>query len=219
MVSDLKESLITLSPEIEQKEKETQVMVVDLEKQQTLAAVEEKTTAADEAEAQKMFNKVAGIKKDCEDQLAIAMPIYREAIGALDTLNKNDITEMKAYAKPAEEIVLVTNSVCLLLGKKEDWDEAKKLMNNPNEFIDNLKKYDKDNIKESLLKKLKKYTTDPKFTPANIARKSGAAKSICMWALAIDNYSAVMKVIKPKQAALKEAEAELKVVQDELRGK
>jgi dynein heavy chain len=33
MVSDLKQSLITLSPEIEQKEKETQIMVVDLEKQ------------------------------------------------------------------------------------------------------------------------------------------------------------------------------------------
>ena len=219
MVSDLKESLITLSPEIEVKEKETQEMVVDLEKQQTIAAEQEKLTAVEEAEAQKMFNSVAAIKKDCEDQLEVAMPIYREAIGALDTLNKNDITEMKAYAKPAEEIVLVTSAVCLLLGKKEDWDEAKKLMNNPNEFIDNLKKYDKDNIKESLLKKLKKYTTDPKFTPANIAKKSGACKSICMWALAIDNYSAVMKVIKPKQAALAESEAELKVVQDTLRGK
>jgi dynein heavy chain len=149
-----------------------------------------------------MFNSVAAIKKDCEDQLEIAMPIYRDALSALETLNKNDITEMKAYAKPAEEIVLVTNSVCLLLGKTENWDEAKKLMNNPNEFIENLKNYNKDNIKEGLLKKLKKYTNDPKFTAANIAKKSGAAKSICMWAIAIDNYSAVMKVIKPKQAAL-----------------
>jgi dynein heavy chain len=166
-----------------------------------------------------MFNSVAAIKKDCEDQLEIAMPIYRNALAALDTLNKNDITELKAYAKPDENIVLVTNSVCLLLGKKEDWDEAKKLMNNPNEFIESLKKYDKDNIKESLLKKLKKYTGDPRFTPANIARKSGAAKSICEWAIAIDNYSAVMKVIKPKQAALLESEAELKIVQDTLRGK
>ena len=86
------------------------------------------------------------------------MPIYREAIGALDTLNKNDITEMKAYAKPAEEIVLVTNAICLLNGKGQEWDEAKKLMNNPNDFIDTLKKYDKDNVKEALLKKLKKYT-------------------------------------------------------------
>lgn len=37
----------------------------------------------------------------------MAMPLYRGALAALDTLDKNDITEMKAYTSPAEEIVLV----------------------------------------------------------------------------------------------------------------
>lgn len=147
------------------------------------------------------------------------MPIYREAIGALDTLDRGDITEMKAYANPAEEIVLVISAVCLLLGVKETWDEGKKLMNNPTDFINRLKTYDKDHMKEALLRKLKKYTEDPRFEPAAIARKSVAAKSICMWACALDNYSAVMKIIKPKQAALAQAEGELKVAQDELRTK
>jgi len=176
-------------------------------------------TAVEEAEAQKMFNSVAAIKSDCQEQLDKAMPIYKEALSALDTLNKADITEMKAYTSPAEEIVMVISAVCLLVDKKENWDEGKKLMNNPNEFIETLKTYDKDNIKESKLKKLKKYTENPKFTPDNIGKKSGAAKSICMWAKAIDNYSAVMKIIKPKQASLAEAEGELKVVQEQLRGK
>lgn len=147
------------------------------------------------------------------------MPIYKSALSALDTLNKNDITEMKAYANPAAEIVLVVSAVCLLLGKKENWDEGKKLMNSPNDFINNLKTYDKDNIKDSLLKKLKKYTTDPKFDPASIAKKSKAAESLCLWARAIDNYSEVMKIIKPKQASLAKSEGELKIAQDELRGK
>ena len=40
-----------------------------------------------------------------------------------------------------------------------------------------------------------------------------------MWAKAIDNYSEVMKIIKPKQEALAKAEGELKVAQDELRTK
>jgi dynein heavy chain len=106
-----------------------------------------------------------------------------------------------------------------LLEKPQSWDEGKKLMNNPNEFIGKLKNYDKDNIKESLLKKLKKYTTDPRFEPAAIAKKSGAAKSMCMWARALDSYAGVMKIIKPKQAALAKAEGELKGAQDELRGK
>jgi hypothetical protein len=42
---------------------------------------------------------------------------------------------MKAYTSPAVEIVLVTSAVCLLLGSKETWDDAKKLMNNPGELI------------------------------------------------------------------------------------
>lgn len=92
-------------------------------------------------------------------------------------------------------------------------------MQNPNEFIGKLKNYNKDNIKESLLKKLKKYTTDPRFEPANIAKKSNACKSMCMWARALDSYAAVMKIIKPKQAALGKAEGELKGAQDELRSK
>jgi hypothetical protein len=41
---------------------------------------------------------------------------------------------------------------------KENWDEGKKLMNQPEAFITSLKTYPKDNIKESKLKKLKVYT-------------------------------------------------------------
>lgn len=194
-------------------------MVVDLEAQTKVANEQEKITSAEQAESEKLFNHVSGIKSDCEAELAKAMPIYKSALSALDTLNKNDITEMKAYANPAEEIVLVTSAVCLLLGKKENWDSAKKEMGSPNDFINALRTYDKDNVKENLLKKLKKYTQDKKFDPVSIAKKSKAAESLCLWARAIDNYSEVMKIIKPKQASLATAEAELKVAQDELRGK
>ena len=40
-----------------------------------------------------------------------------------------------------------------------------------------------------------------------------------MWAKAIDNYSEVLRIIKPKQAALAEAEGKLKISQDDLKGK
>jgi len=219
MVDDLKATLIKLRPEIDRKEEETQAMVVDLEVRQKEAAEQEKVAAGEEAETRKLFAAVAAIKAECEAELEVAMPVYREAVGALDTLDRGDITEMKAYANPAEEIVLVISAVCLLLGKPETWDEGKKLMNNPADFLGKLKSYPKDSIKERLLTKLKKYTSDARFDPKSIARKSKAAMSLCMWARAIDNYSAVMKVIKPKQAALAEAEAELAVAQETLKAK
>ena len=57
---------------------------------------------------------MSAVKADCQAELDKAMPIYKSALSALDTLNKADITEMKAYANPAEEIVLVVSAVCLL---------------------------------------------------------------------------------------------------------
>ena len=89
-------------------------------------------------------------------------------------------------------------------------------MNQPENFINSLKTFNKDNIKEAKLKKLKKYTQDPRFVPALIEKKSSAGKSICLWARAIDNYSEVLKVIKPKQESLAKAEGELKVADAEL---
>jgi dynein heavy chain len=117
MVDDLKATLIKLRPEIDKKEEETQAMVVDLERRQKVAAEQEKVTSAEEAESRKLFAAVAAIKADCEEQLEQAMPLYRGAIAALDTLDRADITEMKAYSSPAEEIVLVIQAVCLLLEK------------------------------------------------------------------------------------------------------
>ena len=107
MVDDLKATLIKLRPEIDKKEAETQEMVVDLEKRQKIAAEQEKITSEEAKESQKLFSAVAAIKADCEEQLEQAMPLYRGALAALDTLDKADITEMKAYLQPAEEIVLV----------------------------------------------------------------------------------------------------------------
>jgi dynein heavy chain len=110
-------------------------------------------------------------------------------------------------------------SVCLLLGSKENWDEGKKLMNEPAKFIESLKSYDKENIPEKILNKLKKYTNHPDFLPEIIEKKSRAGKSILSWVKAIDNFSGVMKVIAPKKEKLAKEEAQLKVAKEELQAK
>ena len=103
-------------------------------------------------------------------------------------------------------------------------------MNNPSNFVQGLKQFDKDNIKEGTLKKLKKFINDERFTPDNIARFSIAAKSVCMWVSAMNTYAEVLKVVTPLRAKLKEAEgrradadkqlstkqAELQVVRDKI---
>ena len=63
----------------------------------------------------------------------------------------------------------------------------------------------------------KKYTSDPAFT-AEVAKKaSSAAEGMCKWVHAMDKYEEVAKVVAPKQAALRGAEASYEEVMIGLR--
>ena len=69
--------------------------------------------------------------------------------------------------------------------------------------------FPKDDISDFVVKKLRKYTVDPDFTPDTVGRVSKAAKSLCMWCLAMDKYSEVAKTVEPKRKALNEAQKDL----------
>lgn len=84
-------------------------------------------------------------------------------------------------------------------------------MSNPAQFVQSLKSYDKDNIKEKTLKQLKKFTTDERFVPDLIKAKSGAAMSVCMWVKAMDVYSEVLKIVTPLKIKLADAEKQAAV--------
>lgn len=157
-----------------------------------------------------------GIKDECKRELDKAMPALHKAIESLDTLKPADIGEMKGYASPPEDLVLLLQSVMFILDVKGAWPEAVQLMKDPKGFIDQLKNFDKDGMKEKKLNGLKKFVKDPRLVPKAIAKKSKAGESIAMWVHAMDTYGEVKKIVVPKEAKLKEAEAELSVVQKEL---
>ena len=66
---------------------------------------------------------------------------------------------------------------------------------------------------------MKKYIDDERMIPERVEKKSSAAKSICLWAHAVYNYAMVLKIINPKKIDLARAEAELKVVDTNLKAK
>ena len=90
-------------------------------------------------------------------------------------------------------------AVCILLGHKPDWDSAKKLLGMP-DFMEQLVKYDKDNIDPKKIKQLQKYVTKEDFNPTDVGKVSNAAKGLCMWCCAMDTYNRVAKDVEPKKA-------------------
>ena len=83
----------------------------------------------------------------CRRDLDEAMPAYYASVDALKSLNKNDVNEVKAYKQPPELVVMTLECICILMGVKPDWGEAKKLMGD-SAFLEKLQEYDKDNIAE-----------------------------------------------------------------------
>ena len=79
-------------------------------------------------------------------------------------------------------------------------------------FLKKLQEYDKDHISETTLRKLKVYIDNKEFVPDVVATQSKVCKSICLWVRAIDTYSKVYKVVKPKKEKLELAERELAAV-------
>lgn len=137
---------------------------------------------------------------------------------ALDALDRNDIIEVRAFNNPPEMVQTVMESVCILLGSKPDWATSKTLLGDGN-FLKNLQNYDKDNIPEQKIKRIKPYMDNPKFVPEEVAKVSKACRSLCQWVRAIDVYAKVYKEVEPKKAKLKLAEDDLKSVLGELKVK
>eukprot|EP00746_Dinoflagellata_sp_MGD_P154845 gnl/MRDRNA2_/MRDRNA2_85065_c0_seq4.p1 gnl/MRDRNA2_/MRDRNA2_85065_c0~~gnl/MRDRNA2_/MRDRNA2_85065_c0_seq4.p1 ORF type:complete len:4104 (-),score=817.24 gnl/MRDRNA2_/MRDRNA2_85065_c0_seq4:76-11610(-) len=225
VVDKLKSDLTKMQPVIEQAKKDTAALMEQVTKDQAIAEEKKAACAVDEKNASEAAFTANEIKADCQKDLDEALPEFYSAIKSLDALDKKDIQEIKSFAKPPPLVEVVLSAVCLLLGKKESWDDAKKLMNDSN-FLPNLKNYDKEALASNtkLLGKLSKYIKRDDFVPDKVKSVSNAAMSLCLWVRAMDVYSRVAREIEPKkqklasaEAALAEADGKLAVARAELK--
>ncbi|XP_077022232.1 dynein axonemal heavy chain 17 isoform X3 [Tamandua tetradactyla] len=221
-VDDLKAKLAVQEAELNQKnenaDKLIQVVGVETEK------VSKEKAVADEEEIKvEAINKnVTEKQKACETDLAKAEPALLAAQEALDTLNKNNLTELKSFGSPPDAVVNVTAAVMILtapegkIPKDKSWKAAKIMMGKVDTFLDSLKRFDKEHIPEACLKAFKPYQGNPTFDPEFIRSKSTAAAGLCSWCINIVRFYEVYCDVAPKRQALEEANAELAEAQEKL---
>ncbi|KAJ8717801.1 hypothetical protein PYW07_005731 [Mythimna separata] len=209
-----------------------QLMVMAAKSAKMMQEIEVETATADKAAAQvREDQKVANVqaaaaqelKKDCEADLALALPILEDAIAALNTLKPADITIVKSMKNPPFTVKLVMAAVCVIKGIQPDkipdpdnpgkkmldyWGPSKRILGDMS-FLESLKNFDKDNIPVPVMQKIRKeYLCHKDFKPHIIAKASTAAEGLCKWIIAMDMYDAVAKVVAPKKAKLEAAERE-----------
>ncbi len=221
-VDGLKDKLAQQEIDVKQKNLDVDKLLVILSAE-TEKVGREKAIADEEQSKVQTIRIEVGIKKDdCERDLAKALPALEAAQHALNTLDKNNLTEMKSFASPPNGVLLVASAVLVLLSpggkvsKDRSWKAAKAMMGNIDKFLDQLKTYNKDNIPEMCLKEVQIYIKDPIFVPDLVKAQSSAAAGLCSWCINILKYYEVYCDVTPKKIALHKANIELQQAEHKL---
>lgn len=85
--------------------------------------------------------------------------------------------------------------------------------------MQDMKDYDKENIKEGTVKKVNAIITSEDFTMEKVKSASNALVAILKWSSAMMQYHELLKIVNPKRALVKEMNAKLDVVRKSLKEK
>ena len=61
------------------------------------------------------------LQREAQKNLDQALPALEEAIRALNSLKRDDISEMKSFQNPPQAVQTVMGAVCLLLSEDQVW--------------------------------------------------------------------------------------------------
>ncbi|KAI8893820.1 dynein heavy chain and region D6 of dynein motor-domain-containing protein [Globomyces pollinis-pini] len=223
-VGTMQVELSALQPQLIITQKETDQIMVVIQRESIEVESKRALVKVDEAVANKKASEAKAMKDDCEADLAEAVPALEAALEALDTLKPADITLVKAMKTPPAAVKLVLEAICVMKGIKPSrikdpsgsgkmvddyWANSIKMITDSH-FLQSLKSYDKDNIDPTIMAKIRKtYIPNPDFVPEIIKNSSSAAEGLCKWVRALDKYEVVAKVVGPKKESLAKAEGEL----------
>ncbi|KAH0950776.1 hypothetical protein HN011_006322 [Eciton burchellii] len=219
-VGKMQEILVALQPKLLVAAKDVEKMFLSVQRESDEAAAIEQVVQKDEEAAIIVATVAKGIRAECDADLQEVMPILEEANEALNILTPQDIYFIKAMKRPPAGVRLVMEAVCILKdvkpvvkidpveGRIEDyWKPSLRILGDIR-FLESLLKYDKDNIPEHIMTKIRtKILTNPEFDPERMRQVSIACEGLCRWVFALSEYDKVAKVVAPKREALAKAEA------------
>ena len=223
-VAVMQQELENLAPVLESSHEQTQELMAMCQERLPVVERTRKLVERDRNQATKEARAVQLSMKECEDDLSEALPVLNAAIRALNTLTSSDIKTVKSMLNPPAGVRLVMSAVCIMLGvppdrvkdvehptKKIDdyWGPARRLLADFN-FLDKLKRYDKDNVPPKAMAVIRKhFVPNPDFQPSKVKYSSSAAEGMCKWVRALEKYDKVARVVAPKKRAVEAAQRAL----------
>ncbi|XP_024940673.1 dynein heavy chain 1, axonemal [Cephus cinctus] len=222
-VKEMQSILLSMKPELDRATAATAEMIDEITKE-TVEAEKTKAKALEqEEEATKLKKDNQAIKDEAEADLGEARPMLEAAEASLKSLNKGDVTEVKAMKRPPVGVVLVIEAMCIVKDVKPNkipgkmpgekildyWTPGSQMLADPGHFLSSLENFNKDEITEEMINRLKHYVENPAFQPQKVLQVSKACHSLCLWVHAMYNYYFVNLKVAPKMEALAKAEEAL----------
>lgn len=221
-VDGLKEVLAVQEVELGIKNDAADKLIQVLSAENEKVGKEQAIASEEEAKVKVIEEDVSAQAKVCAEDLQKAEPALIAAQNALNTLNKNNLTELKSFPTPPPAVAAVAAAVLVLFAKPgkipkdRSWKECKLMMGRVDKFLDDLIYYDKENMSPEVVKAAQQYTKDPEFLPDKILSKSIAASGLCAWVINILKFYEVFVVVEPKRKALAKANSDLAEARNKL---
>lgn len=135
-VDDLKARLATQEVELRVKNEDANRLIERVAIDTEMVNKEKAVANEEEQKVDIIAKRVGEQQRQCLQDLAAAEPALKAALSALDTLNKNNLTELKSFGTPADDIIKVAAACIILLSpsgkpaKDKSWKAAKLMVNN-----------------------------------------------------------------------------------------
>ncbi|CAM9286047.1 unnamed protein product [Ectocarpus sp. 6 AP-2014] len=218
IIKGLKCELTELQPLLESKALEAEGLLAQVDEERKEAEAIKERVAKDEAAVAARQEEISVLQQEAQKNLDQALPALEEAIKALNSLKRDDISEVKSFQNPPQAVQTVMNAVCLLLSEDQDWDSAKRVLSR-NSFMDELRNYNKDTLNTERRKSLKRYVDDENMSVDRLRKVSLAAAGMCMWVHAMDQYGDIFEEVKPRIDTVEVLNQELEQANNILRTK
>lgn len=187
---------------VDAKTADVQALIVEIQDKTKIASESREKASLKQKYAEEQARVITQQKKEADDSLAEAMPAVLAAAEALKNLDKNDLTELKAFANPPKAVKDLCMQLVVLrpTGEKleENWNDAKKMLSN-SDLLNKLKDFPKDKVTEKQIKRVKAIFQssgeDLSLDKMNSISKAGYG--LLTWVVAIVKYYEVAKNVEP----------------------
>jgi dynein heavy chain 1, cytosolic len=144
-------------------------------------------------------------------ELAEALPALEGAKASVNGIKKDDLNQIKSFAKPPPLVTLTMEAVCCVIqcsSKSPDWAAVRSVIGNMN-FIKSVLEFKTDDLPAAVKAfVMKNYIQKPEWDVEKIGFSSKAAGPLAMWVSSQLKYADILQKVDPLRKEVSDLKAE-----------